>query len=178
MEKQTEIAVKEFMIRHLGEGVSLSEVQQLVNEEFQLKLSFMEIRILASELDNIDWNATDPRAQERAKAKAKEDAKQAEAAAQVQAGAGLPGETAAPEEMPGTVPPMAPAGNTVVEVSKLARPGVALSGTVKFASGSTAEWFLDQTGRLGLDNLVGEPPSREDQEAFMVELERVVRGGR
>jgi len=175
MEKQTEIAVKEFMSARLGEGVSLSDVQKQVNEKFQLKLSFMEIRILASELNNIDWNATDPHAQERAKAKAAEEAKQAEAAAKAQAEAGVPG---APDAVPDAAPQGAPAaGKTVVELSKLARPGVALSGTVKFASGSTAEWFIDQTGRLGLDNLVGERPTREDQEAFMVELERVVRGG-
>ena len=68
--------------------------------------------------------------------------------------------------------PNAAAGSTVVEISKIARPGVALSGTVKFANGSTADWFLDQTGRLGLDNLVGENPSKDDVIAFQQELQR------
>ena len=67
------------------------------------------------------------------------------------------------------------AGDTVVEVSPIARPGMALSGTVKFASGSTAEWYVDSYGRLGLENLEGDKPSQNDLEKFQVELNKVVR---
>ena len=84
------------------------------------------------------------------------------------------------EEAPAAAeaPAEAAAGQTVVEVSKLMRPGTALSGTVKFASGSTADWYIDQTGRLGLENLVGEKPTQEDIQQFQVELEKAVYGGR
>ena len=58
------------------------------------------------------------------------------------------------------------------------RPGTALSGSVKFASGSTADWYIDQTGRLGLENLVGNQPTQEDIQQFQVELEKAVYGGR
>ena len=50
-----------------------------------------------------------------------------------------------------------------------------LSGTVKFASGSTAEWYVDNMGRLGLENLVGEKPTQGDIEKFQVELDKAVR---
>ena len=163
MEKDIESAIKRFMAEELRKGVSLSDIQKLVNERFQQRMTYMEIRILASELDSVDWRALDPRAQAEAAKKAKEEAEAKERA--------MSDEDAAPkaEDAPA-------AGNgTVVELSKLARPGVMLSGTVKFASGSTAEWYVDQMGRLGLDNLKGEKPTPEDIDAFQIELEKVAR---
>ena len=163
MEKDIESAIKRFMAEELRKGVSLSDIQKLVNERFQQRMTYMEIRILASELDSVDWRALDPRAQAEAAKKAKEEAEAQERA--------MSDEDAAPktEDAPA-------AGNgTVVELSKLARPGVMLSGTVKFASGSTAEWYVDQMGRLGLDNLKGEKPTPEDIDAFQIELEKVAR---
>ena len=166
MEKDVELSIKNFMAEELRKGVSLSEIQKLVNERFDQRLTYMEIRILASELDSVDWKALDPRARAEAAKKAREEAEAQEKKAEDGAA-----ETAAPDEN------AAPAGKggTVVELSKLARPGMMLSGTVKFASGSTAEWYVDQMGRLGLENLKGEKPTPEDIEAFQIELENVAR---
>lgn len=157
MEKEMELEVKRFMAGEIAKGTSLSDLQQLVNEKFNQKLTYMDIRIMASELDGIDWNAHDPKAQAKAKAEEKAAAKEADG-----------GDALEPdvEAEPGD-------GKTVVEVSKLVRPGTALSGTVKFASGSSAEWYVDQFGRLGLENLRGEKPTQADIEAFQKELERV-----
>ena len=165
---ENEVEIKRFMAEKLQQGLSLSEIQQLVNDKFKVKMTYMDIRILASELDTIDWKALDPRAQAEAAKKAKEEAeaKAAEAAAPGPAGA---------EEVPGTAAAPAGQGSTVVELSKIARPGMMLSGTVKFASGSTADWYVDQMGRLGLENLKGEKPTPEDIEAFQIELENVAR---
>ncbi len=158
MDREKELAVKKFMAAEISKGTSLSEVQKLVNDEFDLKLTYMDIRILASELDNIDWDATDPKAQAKARAEAEAEAKK-----------GSDEDPLEPdvEATPGD-------GRTVVEISKLVRPGMALSGTVKFASGSTADWYVDQFGRLGLDNLRGDKPTKEDIEGFQMELERVL----
>ena len=165
---ENEVEIKRFMAEQLQQGLSLSEIQQLVNDKFKVKMTYMDIRILASELDTIDWKALDPRAQAEAAKKAKEEAeaKAAEAAA--------PGPEAA-EAATGTAAASAGQGSTVVELSKIARPGMMLSGTVKFASGSTADWYVDQMGRLGLENLKGEKPTPEDVEAFQIELENVAR---
>ena len=165
---ENEVEIKRFMAEQLQQGLSLSEIQQLVNDKFKVKMTYMDIRILASELDTLDWKALDPRAQAEAAKKAKEEAeaKAAEAAA--------PGPEAA-EAATGTAAASAGQGSTVVELSKIARPGMMLSGTVKFASGSTADWYVDQMGRLGLENLKGEKPTPEDVEAFQIELENVAR---
>ena len=170
MEKEVEMSIKRFMAQELQKGESLSEIQKLVNEKFSLRMTYMEIRILASELDSVDWKALDPRAQAEAAKKAKEEeAKKAEG---TEPGGDIP-ESA---DEPAAAPAGAPAtGKTVVELSKLARPGMMLSGTVKFASGSTAEWYVDNMGRLGLENLKGDKPTPEDIEAFQIELENVAR---
>jgi len=166
MEKETEMSIKRFMAQKLQNGTSLSEIQKLVNEKFQQHMTYMDIRILASELDGVDWRALDPRAQAEAAKKAKEEAAEKAAPAD-DADAEVPAEGAQDEA--------AQTGSTVVELSKLVRPGMMISGTVKFASGSTAEWYVDQMGRLGLENLKGEKPTPEDIEAFQIELERVAR---
>ena len=156
MDKALENDIKIFMASRIAEGISLSDIQNEVNEKFQLSMTYMDIRILAAGLD-IDWQA-------KAAAKAEEEKKEEETAK----------EEAAPAEAPA-----APAdGKTVVEISKLMRPGTALSGSVKFASGSTADWYIDQTGRLGLENLVGDQPTQDDIQQFQVELEKAVYGGR
>ena len=163
MDKALENEIKIYMASRLAEEVSLSDIQMEVNEKFAQKLTYMDIRILASTLD-IDWQA---RAQEKAAAqKAEEEEKQEPAAAE-----NLP-----PADAPAADAPAA--GTTVVEISKLMRPGTALSGSVKFASGSTADWYIDQTGRLGLENLQGDQPTQEDIRQFQVELEKAVYGGR
>lgn len=159
MDKTLENDIKLYMASRIAEGISLSDIQMEVNEKFAQKLTYMDIRILASTLD-IDWQARAAKAKE-------EEARAAEEA-----------EAAKAEEVPADTPAEESTGSTVVEVSKLMRPGTALSGTVKFASGSTADWYIDQTGRLGLENLVGEKPTQEDIQQFQVELEKAVYGGR
>ena len=178
MTTETENAVKRFMAQKLAAGESsLSEIQKEVNAEFELKLTYMEIRILASELENVDWTKGDPNQPKPAETKPEE----APAAA---AGEGADDDGLPPipgEEAADAVPPLpgenaaAPGGKAVVELSKLARPGMMLSGTVAFPSGSTAEWYVDQMGRLGLENLKGEKPNAADIQAFQIELDRVVR---
>lgn len=161
MDKVLEQKIKQFVAAKLAAGESLSNIQGEVNAEFRQNMTYMELRILASTLD-VDWQALDPKAKAPAAAPAPEAAAEPDAAVPPPAP-----ETAAA--------PGAAAGDTLVEVSKLARPGMMLSGTVKFASGSTADWYVDNMGRLGLDNLVGEKPTAEDVEKFQIELDKAVR---
>ncbi len=159
MDKNTLNEIKIFIAGKLEAGEALSAIQKEVNEKFETKYTFMEIRILASELDDIDWDAHDPKAQAKLKAEAEKKAKEeADAAA------------AANGEVPADTP--AAAGATTVEVSKLVRPGAALSGSVKFGSGASAEWYVDQYGRLGLENVKGGEPTEKDLQEFQDELRK------
>jgi len=181
MTTETENAIKRFMAQKLASGeTSLSEIQKEVNAEFKLKLTYMEIRILASELEDIDWRKGDPNQPKPAAETKPATAPAGEAGeGSFPEDDGFPAEEGAADDavppMPGESAAAAPGGKAVVELSKLARPGMMLSGTVTFPSGSTAEWYVDQMGRLGLENLKGEKPNAADIQAFQIELDRVVR---
>ncbi|MDD3153470.1 MAG: hypothetical protein PHS41_01275 [Victivallaceae bacterium] len=148
--------IKKFMAPLIENGESLSQVQQMVNEKFSTKYTYMEIRILASTLDEIDWGKFDPKP-----AAPKEEKKPAADPAMADAASPAAGE-AAPA-----------AGKTKIEISKIARPGMAISGSVVFASGATADWFVDRMGRLSLDNVNGKP-TEEDAIAFQDELQAML----
>ena len=158
MDKALELEIKKFTAAELAAGVSLSDIQNHINAEFKMSLTYMDVRILASTLD-VDWQALDPNAKKTAEPEENDN--------------NAPEEPVAPQE-PAAME-TGEASDTVVEVSKLARPGMMLSGSVKFASGSTAEWYVDNMGRLGLENLVGEKPTQEDIEKFQIELDKAVR---
>jgi hypothetical protein len=60
-----------------------------------------------------------------------------------------------------------------VTVDQLARPGALVSGKVKFSDGKTADWILDQAGRLGLvPSQKGYKPPATDLEEFQILLQQ------
>jgi hypothetical protein len=72
-----------------------------------------------------------------------------------------------------TAPPPAPAGGVSVTVDQLTRPGSLVSGKVKFSDGKTAEWLLDQAGRLAVvPTQKGYKPSPDDVQDFQVALQQ------
>jgi hypothetical protein len=79
---------------------------------------------------------------------------------------GLPAENAAQAVPAGT-------GQVSVTLDQIARPGTMISGKVTFSDGNTAEWYLDQMGRLGVVPAVkGYKPSQQDVQTFQMELQR------
>jgi hypothetical protein len=57
-------------------------------------------------------------------------------------------------------------------VDQITRPGAVVSGKVTFSDGNRAEWYLDQSGRLGLaPELAGYRPPAADVQQFQVALE-------
>lgn len=165
MDKAVEKQIKDFMAEKIADGISLSEIQSMVNAEFNLSMTYMDIRILASELE-IDWQKLSP--EKKASVPEEKSAPvQEEASADAAAPAGQE-EPALPDDMPDL-------STTKVEVSKLARPGMMFSGSAVFANGSTADWYLDNMGRLGVDNLQGDKPSQEDIEKFQIVLQNELR---
>ncbi len=145
--------VKFYIAELLNEGVSLSDIQKKLQSEKNVKMTFLDLRLLAAELEEVDWS------KQKADVEAENAAKKAEEEKKKEAEKTIDN-----------------AGKTVVEVSRLKRPGALASGTVNFASGAKAEWILDQTGRLGLDNQTGEP-SQDDIQEFQVELQRILSEG-
>ena len=151
----TQEEIKQFIADKTAEGMSLTAIQDALSAQ-GVKIRFMELRLLAAEIESV---------------LAKKDAEKAAAEAPA------PEEKKA-EEAPA---PAAPApdgaakvrGRTTVSVSPIQRPGFAMSGSVSFGSGVTADWYVDQTGRLGLDNASGQPDEQDIQE-FQLELRKAL----
>ncbi|HEU4679399.1 MAG TPA: hypothetical protein VFS35_07755, partial [Terrimicrobiaceae bacterium] len=72
--------------------------------------------------------------------------------------------------------PAAISGKVSVTIDQITRPGAMISGRATFSDGQKAEWYLDQTGRLGLNpSTPGYRPSQQDVMDFQVELEKLAR---
>lgn len=139
--------IKKFMAEKIAENISLSDIQTMVNEKFNTKMTFMDIRILASELE-VDWRS-----------EAEKNPPVAE-------------EEEAPETSGNNEAENTP-GKTTVELNKIVRPGALASGSVHFASGVYAEWYIDNSGRMGLDKVTGGKPTEQDIEDFQVEMQKI-----
>lgn len=165
--------IKDFIVEKTLEGMAMTAIQDALAEA-GVKIKFMELRLLAAECDAV----LEKKRQEKAAAEAKAAAANAEKTA---AAAPAPAQTpAAPApaaaEAETAEETVKPRGETTVTVSPIQRPGYLACGMVTFGTGGTAEWFLDQSGQLALDNLKGPEPDRQDQQEFVRELKKVLGG--
>ncbi|MCX6884964.1 MAG: hypothetical protein NTX27_07980 [Verrucomicrobia bacterium] len=133
----------------IGQGMKLSEIQSRLASELDLRLTYMETRML---VDDLKLTPKDP---EPAKPSILTQTAAEAAAAPI------------PE------PEAEPAATELsVTVDQLTRPGSMVSGKVVFSDGQKAEWYLDQTGRLGLaPKTPGYRPGPLDVQKFQMALE-------
>lgn len=151
-------AQKKTVIGWIDQGLKLAEIQKKLIAEMGLNPTYMEVRFLVDDLKVMPKDPEPPKKVEPVPA------------AKATAPAGAEGVPAEPdtEVMP------APVGTGQVSLSldQIARPGTMISGKVTFSDGNTAEWYLDQTGRLGVVPAVkGYKPTQEDIQIFQMELQ-------
>jgi hypothetical protein len=153
----------------IEQGLSLSTIQDRLASEFGLRLTYLDLRLLLGDLQ------LKPKDQESSPStsavlpgqpKPAQTPTPARAAEPFEAEADLEGE-ALDEPAPAGGP-----GGVTVSIDQLTRPGALASGKVTFSDGKTADWFLDQMGRLGLvPKDKGHRPSQQDVLAFQAELQ-------
>jgi hypothetical protein len=135
----------------IADGATISQIQSQLASELGLKLTYMEVRFL---VDDLKLTPIDP-----------EPPKVAAPVA----------EAAKPADKKSAPPPAGPVGATggvSVTVDQLTRPGAIVSGKVAFSDGQQADWYLDQTGRLGvLPKQQGYKPSAADVQQFQAALQ-------
>jgi hypothetical protein len=132
------------------EGAKLSEIQNRLLSEFKLKFTYMEVRLL---VDDLKLTPKDP---EPPKVVAPPAADTAKLTVE---------KNPAPE---GTLP----ASGVSVSVDQIAKPGAIVSGKVTFSDGQSADWILDQTGRLGVvPKQAAYKPSAADVQDFQLALQ-------
>jgi hypothetical protein len=126
----------------IQEGLSLSDIQKRLESEFEIRLTYMDVRFLVDDLD-LELQSEGPQFDEPKV------------------------ETAPAGGAPGTVS---------VSLDKVSRPDALVSGQVTFSDGMSAQWHLDQMGRLSLNPKDAEyRPSQEDLQTFQTELSEAVK---
>jgi hypothetical protein len=140
---------RQMVTKWISEGAKLAEIQKRLLE-LGVKLTYMEVRFL---VDDLKLTPKDPEPPKVVTPPAADPAK-------------LTNEkNPAPE---GTLP----VSGVSVSVDQIAKPGAIVSGKVTFSDGQTADWILDQTGRLGVvPKVAGYKPSAADVQDFQTALQ-------
>lgn len=138
----------------MADGLKLSDIQNRLGDEYGLRLTYMDVRMLADDLKLVPKDPPAP---------APEKAEPAAPSAPAQA---------APSPLSPDAPAQ-PASKVSLTVDQIARPGTIVSGSVTFSDGKPAVWYLDQTGRLGVTpSEQGYRPAEGDVEQFQMMLDR------
>ena len=75
-----------------------------------------------------------------------------------------------------TTEPDAATGGVSVSRDEIVIPGMMFSGKVRFSDGEKALWYVDESGRLGLDpDTAGYRPTQDDIIAFPTQLKQMLR---
>jgi len=155
-----------FIRESLNQGMSLSDVQKALAEQFDIRMTYLDLRMVATELE-VDWKKQD----KPIPAKKEEDVE--EDAAELQEEDWDEEENDLADETSDAPPPAT--GKTKVTISKLIRPGAAISGDVEFSSGAKGEWFVDSMGRIGFNPAEGSgQPNQNDLREFQKELQKAL----
>lgn len=154
-------AQKQQVTEWIAGGAKLSEIQNRLEQEFEIRMTYMDLRFL---VDDLQLTLQDPPEPEKPAEVLPPDAGAEAMPMEGEAGgAGMEQEFAEPQL----------SGNVNVSVDTLARPGAIVSGKVTFSDGQTAEWYLDQLGRLGMvPAQQGYRPPEADVTEFQMALEK------
>jgi hypothetical protein len=139
----------------IAKGCKLAEIQNRLNTELGLKLTYMEVRLL---VDDLKLTPKDPEP-------AAPPTPTLDGNKMAEPSSSATGAAEEAEELP--------EGGVSVSVDGLARPGTVASGQVTFSDSKKAMWYIDQAGRLGLaPEVTGYRPTTTDLQDFQMALER------
>lgn len=157
---------KQIIAQLLKEGRKPSEIQDYLRKEKGDSITYMELRMLLSEME-----AKLPEEPSKPFTPLKPSPLTAATPpAPPPRGKGQP---APPQQTAAAA--AGPRGKTSVAVDDMPQPGSMLSGRVMFGSGAKALWFMDETGRIGLDPELGTgKPDPQDMQEFQTELRRLL----
>ena len=143
----------------IAQGLKLSEIQTRISSELGVTMTYMDVRLLVDDLKLVPKDTEPPKPIASSLTNPP------------------PAESKNPRQTP-QQPPQKPSetpaasGTVSVAVDQLTRPGAVVSGKVTFSDGNRADWYIDQTGRLGLaPQLAGYRPPAADLQQFQAALE-------
>jgi len=171
----------QLIMEKLNSGMSLSDLQKLLNSEYGISMTYFDLRLLTTTL-KIQWEKQDkPKKPALAPQPQK---KQIDPLPEEEPVNASPQDTDASEdtEETGETDDDAEDGEfdesegTVVTIDDTPIQGASISGTVKFASSASGKWMMDRQGHLGIYELDkdSEQPSQDDIQLFQIELQKLM----
>jgi hypothetical protein len=140
----------------IADGMKLSEIQNRIASELGVRMTYMDVRLLVDDLKLTPKDIEPP--------------KVILPPAPPAAAPSAPGNPLKVESAAAPVDSVT--GSVAVIVDQIARPGSVVSGKVTFSDGKKADWYIDQTGRLGLTpQEAGYRPPASDVQQFQIALE-------
>jgi hypothetical protein len=125
-------AQKAAITQWIQEGRSLADVQRSLREDFEISITYMDVRFLVDDLD-IAVFEEEPEAPELSEAPEVES-----------------GEDTTNEHTEAELVDDVSNGAVTVDVDAIPRPGSLVNGTVVFSDGVSLGWQLSAAGQLGL----------------------------
>jgi|ERR1041385_3396546 hypothetical protein len=141
----------------IAQGLKLSEIQSRIATELGVRLTYMDVRLVVDDLK------LTPKDVDKPKLSGTFAPPQVPASPAAKAAAPFPEEEGEAPARP----------NVSVKVDQIARPGAVVSGKVTFSDGNSADWYFDQTGRLGL---IPQSPGYRPNAADLQEFQGVLDG--
>jgi hypothetical protein len=140
----------------IAEGLKLSDIQNRLASELGVRMTYMDVRLLVDDLKLTPKDIDPPKPV---------------LPPPPPPGAPAPAHALNPKAETSPAPP-GPKAKVSVSVDQLARPDAVVSGKVTFSDGKRADWYIDQTGRLGLvPQEAGYRPPAADVQQFQIALE-------
>ena len=156
---------KAFVTQWVQDGRSLADVQRSLREDFDISLTYMDVRFL---VDDLEVSMPEPKADSESKSEI-EDTSESEQDADSSDSVAIDPEIVSDDSVS--------ANGVSVDVDAIMRPGSLVSGTVRFSDGVSLGWQLSASGQLGL--IPGDDPEYrpdpEDVQSFQTQLEEVLR---
>ena len=53
--------ILKIIAEHLEQGLTLNEIHKILSSEHSVKMTFMELRLLSADIENMDWSKFDPK---------------------------------------------------------------------------------------------------------------------
>ncbi|MGI9108916.1 MAG: hypothetical protein ACR2KA_02680 [Opitutales bacterium] len=138
----------------VADGATLSQIQERLSSQFEVSMTYMDVRFLVDDLNLALIEKEEPKKPEEAVAAAAPAAEAATPAGPTAQGAGV----------------------VTVEVDTIAQPHAMVSGNVTFSDGEKADWYIDHQGRPGMAaRTIGYRPTPQDITDFQVKLDAALR---
>ncbi len=133
----------------VADGAQMAEVQKKLNEEFGFKVTYMDTRFLALDLDLEFASQEEPESEPKQEASLIQE------------------KPAAPDGV----------GEVSATLDQVARPGAMVSGSLTFSDGVKGIWLIDEMGRPSIDpDQPGYQPTEADLIAFQDKLQVLLDG--